>query len=176
MINEPRLCTECGAPQTLVRKTVSYPQSGLSNVRLQNVPVWQCANLHEEVEIPGTKQLHDVLTQLVLRKPVPLSGSELRFLRRQIKFSAKEFAERIGLTPVRWSQLENSTGAIGRRIDLLVRLYVAAVLASRDGAVFPKDLVPLLDELESGAWDIGEHTLRHNNSAPADHEWEEAPS
>lgn len=174
MTQEPRFCTECGEPQSLTRKAVPYPQSGLSNVQLQNVPVWKCANFHEEVEIPSSKQLHDVLNQLVLRKPVALAGSEIRFLRRRINLSGKEFAERIGLTPVRLSQLENSTGPIGRRIDLLVRLYVAAVMANRHGADFPKDLAPLLDELESGAWDLGEHKVRHNDSAPPDHEWEEA--
>lgn len=174
MNQEPRLCTECGQPQSLVRKTVSYPQSGLSNVRLQNVPVWKCANFHEEVEIPSTKQLHELLAQLVLRKPVSLVGSELRFLRRRINVSAKDFAGRIGLSSVRLSQLENSKQAIVRRTDLLVRLYVAAVIANRDGSDFPRDLAPLVEELECGSWDLGEHKVRHNDDATASHEWEEA--
>lgn len=174
MNNDQRLCTECGEPQTLVRKTVHYPQSGLSNVRLQNVPVWKCANSHEEVEIPKTKQLHEVLAQMVLRKPVSLVGPELRFLRRRINLSAKDFASRIGLTPVRLSQLEHSKQGIARRTDLLVRLYVAAVIANRDGTEFPRDLAPLVDELETGAWDLGEHMVRHNDNATANREWEEA--
>jgi len=126
------------------------------------------------VEVPATKQLHELLAQLVIRKPVALVGEELRFLRRRIDLPAKDFAGRIGLSPVRLSQLENSTQTIVRRTDLLVRLYVAAVLASRDDIDFPKDLVPLVVELETGDGDLGEHLVRHNDNAPANHEWEDA--
>lgn len=174
MAAEPRLCVECGEPQVRTRKTVPYPQSGLPNVQLLNVPVWTCPHFHEEVEIPSPKELHEVLARLVMRKPASLVGAELRFLRRRTGLSAKDFAERIGLTPVRLSQLENSTDAVARRTDLLIRLYVAAAMTSRTGAEFPKDLAPLLDELESGTWDLGEHRVRHTDEADSESEWEAA--
>ncbi len=172
-MTETRRCVECGEPQRLVRKSVPYPQSGLSNVSLQNVPVWTCANGHEEVVVPNTKALHELLAYLIIRKPVSLVGPEVRFLRRRTGLSAKDFASRIGLTPVRLSELENGVRPLIKRTDVLIRLSIAAIMASRDRAPFPADLAPLVEQLEN-AWDVGEHRLRHNENASRDREWEEA--
>lgn len=152
---------------------MDYSQSGLSNVQLQNVPVWICPNDHEEVQIPATTQLHELLAQVIIRKPSTLDGSEVKFLRRRIDQSAKEFAQKIGITPVHLSRVENGTRPITRPVDLLVRLTVAAYIAARDGKTFPKDLVTLIDQLER-SWDIGAHRLKHVSSAPPESEWEEA--
>ena len=39
----PRRCTECGEVQRLTRATTDYPESGLDNVELVDVPVWFAA-------------------------------------------------------------------------------------------------------------------------------------
>ena len=36
----PRRCTECGELQHLTTTTTDYPESGLDNVQLINVPMW----------------------------------------------------------------------------------------------------------------------------------------
>ena len=165
-----RRCTECGEPQRQERRTLDYPESGLNNVQLMNVPVWVCPNEHEEIEIPAVTQLHELLAYLIIRKPACITGPEIKFLRRRIGIQAKEFAERIGLTPVALSRFETQRRAVSRRIDLFIRLSAAALIASRDNKPFPADLAPLVETLE--AWDIGNHRLRHIDSAPPDHEWE----
>jgi len=170
-----RYCTECGEPQKEVRREVPYPESGLNNVLLFNVPVWTCANQHEEIEIPAVTGLHDLLAQMIIRKPAPLVGQEVRFLRRRVGLTAKEFAHKIALTPVRLSQLENTRTGIHKRADLLVRLCMAALLAARDSKPFPNDLAHLVDLLDQ-TWDLGSHRIRHNEQAPPDNEWEEAPA
>jgi putative zinc finger/helix-turn-helix YgiT family protein len=169
-----RRCTECGEPQTATRRTVDYPESGLDNVELFNVPVWACPNHHEEVEVPAVTQLHELLAYLIIRKPACITGPEIKFLRRRIGIQAKEFAERIGLTAVALSRFETQSRPVSRRIDLLIRLSAAAMIAARDAKPFPADLVPLFQTLE--AWDIGSHRLRHIDAAPPDHEWEPDPS
>jgi transcriptional regulator with XRE-family HTH domain len=165
-----RRCTECGEPQAQKRGTIEYPESGLSNVQLINVPIWVCPNGHDEVEIPAVTQLHELLAHMIIRKPATISGPEIKFLRHRIGIQAKDFAERIGLTPVSLSRLETGTRRILRRIDLLIKLSAAALLAARDNKPFPADLVPLVDTLE--AWDIGSHRLRHLDSVPPADEWE----
>jgi putative zinc finger/helix-turn-helix YgiT family protein len=169
-----RRCTECGQPQRQERRTVDYPESGLGNVQLGNVPVWVCPKGHEEVEIPAITELHELLAHLIIRKPASITGPEIKFLRRRIGIQAKDFAERIGLTPVALSRFETGRNHVSRRIDLLIRLSAAALLAARDNKPFPADLAPLVDTLE--AWDIGSHRLRHVDSAPPEHEWEADPT
>lgn len=166
----PRRCTECGEPQTQRRGTTDYPESGLSNVQLINVPIWTCSNNHDEVEIPAITQLHELLAQMIIRKPATISGPEIKFLRRRIGIQAKDFAERIGLTPVSLSRFETGARPVSRRVDLLIKLSVAALISARDNKPFPVDLAPLVDTLE--AWDIGSHRLRHLDSAIPEHEWE----
>ena len=165
-----RRCTECGAYQHLERRTTDYPESGLSNVQLLNVPVWLCANGHEEIEIPAVNQLHELLAFLILRKPARLDGDEIRFLRRRVELPAKEFAEKIGITAVHLSRIENGQRKVTHPVDLLIRLATAVMICARDGKSFPKDLVSVLNKLE--AWDIGNHRLRHNDQSTPDHEWE----
>ena len=166
-----RRCTECGEPQTEVRQAGDYPESGLDNVQLINLPVWVCSNGHEELEVPNVRQLHELLARLIIRKPAPLTGDEIRFLRRRIGLQGKEFSERIGITPQALSRVENGR-PVHHRTNLLIRLSAAALLAARDNKAMPADLAPLVKRLE--AWDIGSHRLRHVDAAPPDHEWESA--
>jgi DNA-binding transcriptional regulator YiaG len=123
---------------------VDYAESGLTNVELFNVPVWVCANRHEEIEIPAVTQLHELLAHLIIRKPANITGGEIRFLRRRVGLQAEEFAERIGLTPVSLSRFENGQRRVSRRTDLLIRLSAAALIAARDNKPFPADLAPLV--------------------------------
>jgi DNA-binding transcriptional regulator YiaG len=169
--NAIRRCTECGEPQRQVRQSVGYPESGLDNVQLINVPVWVCINGHEELEVPSVRQLHELLAHLIIRKPAPLTGAEIKFLRRRIGIQGKEFAERIGITPQALSRVENGR-PVHHRTNLLIRLSAAALLAARDNKPMPADLAPLVSKLE--AWDVGSHRLRHIDSAPPEHEWEAA--
>ena len=65
----PRRCTECREAQRLTRATTDYPESGLDNVKLVDVPVWECGNGHQEVEIPKAEQLHGLLVNTLISKP-----------------------------------------------------------------------------------------------------------
>ena len=85
-----RRCVECGEPQQLTRETVPYPESGLDNVQLLNVPVWVCPNKHEELEVPAVEELHNLLAHMIVRQPSPLSGRDIRFIRRRLGLTARD--------------------------------------------------------------------------------------
>jgi transcriptional regulator with XRE-family HTH domain len=153
-------------------RTTDYPESGLDNVQLFNVPVRVCKNGHEEVEIPSVTALHELLAGMIIRKPAMLNGREIRFLRKRAGLQAKDFAQRIGITPEHMSKIENGRAKLHRTYDLLIRLAIATLLAARDGKPLPQDLVPLIDRLED-AWDeLGQHRARHADPSTRQAEWE----
>lgn len=165
-----RRCTECGAPQRLTCTTTDYRESGLDNVQLVDAPVWECGNGHQEVEIPNAEQLHQLLTNLLIRKPMALRGNEIRFLRKEIGLSGKALAQRLGMTPEHLSRLETGRRDITSTIDLLVRLAVAWELTRRQRIEFPSDVEPFVTQLEA-ARDVGNHRVRHRDDAPSDRQW-----
>lgn len=153
-----------------------YPESGLNNVQLMNVPVWVCENGHEEMDIPAVTVLHELIAHSIIRKPAPLDRHEIRFLRRRVDLTGREFAAHLGITPEHLSRVENGPRRPTKSLDLLIRLASASLIASRDKKHFPADLAPFVDQLDQ-AWDIGTHRLRHLDQAlPEQDEWVEAAS
>jgi transcriptional regulator with XRE-family HTH domain len=159
-----RLCFECQGRLRAERKTVHYLESGLDNVWLNNVPVWLCSNGHEELEIPAVDQLHDVLADLIVRKPTPLVGAEMRFLRKRLGLTAQQFAGRLGVTAVHLSRLENGRRGLQRTMDLLVRLFCAHTLAEKQHRPCPPELTTILQQLEALPHSVAEHRLRHRRT------------
>ena len=168
----PRRCTECGKPQQIKFTTTDYPESGLDNVQLINVPIWECSNGHQELQVPAVEQLHSLLTKAVIRKPARLTGREIRFLRKELGMSAKAFAGHLGMSAVHLSRIETETRPVLPVMNSHVRLAVAWELAKQKQIPFD-DLEPLVAELEA-AWDVGSHRLQHLDNAPPDQQWEQA--
>lgn len=169
-------CFDCGKQLHLEHKTVPCPETGLDNIRLANVPVWTCPNGHEEVEIPAFEELLELLSDIVIRKPGPLLGKEVRFLRKRMGMNARLFADRLGMTAVHISRLENGRRPLPRRVDLLIRLYAAHSLAQRRHTPCPPELTAILEQLEALETPSPEHELRYRKARKAQHraEWVEA--
>lgn len=173
MTESIRRCVECGEPQTLTRVSAEYPESGLDNVQLLNVPVWVCTNGHEELVIPAIEELHNLLAHMIVRQPSSLSSKDIRFLRRRLGLTARDFSAQMGWTPEWQSQLENGHVVAPRTSDLLMKLACGVLLAKKTGKPSPDDLAPLIEELEQ-TLTVGSHRLRHNEQGLPDREWEEA--
>ena len=171
----PRRCTECGAPQRLIRTTIDYPESGLDNVELVDAPVWECGKGHREIQIPNAEQLHGLLANLLIRKPAVLRGTEIRFLRKELGLNGKAFAHRLGMTPVHLSRLETGGRGITPTIDLLVRLAVAWELTRRQRIEFPGDVEPFVTRLDASP-DVGSHRVQHRGDALPDRPWAPVPA
>ena len=165
----PRRCTECGEVQRLTRATTDYPESGLDNVELVDVPVWVCRNGHEEVEIPKAEQLHGLLVNELIRKPAALTGSEIRFLRKELGMNGRAFAGQLGMTPEHLSRLETGRRTVSPTTSLLVRLAVAWELTRRRRIEFPSDVQPLAIASEAASsWD---HRVQYTDDTPQDRPW-----
>ena len=164
-----RRCTECGEVQRLTRATTDYPESGLDNVELVDVPVWVCRNGHQEVEIPEAEQLHGLLVNELIRKPAALTGPEIRFLRKELGMSGRAFAKQLGMTPEHLSRLETGRRAVSPTTSLLVRLAVAWELTRRRRIEFPSDVQPSASASEAASsWD---HRVQYTDDTPRDRRW-----
>ena len=151
MARRPYLCGECGEPMERVAARVPYPECGFDNVVLDRVPTWQCANGHQDLQIPGLDNLHHVLAHALVVKPNPLTGQEVQFLRKNLGYSGREFSRVLGASYVTLSRFENNHKDIPHRFDALVRLFCAQVLCEKDGRPLPKPLIPVLAALEDDA-------------------------
>lgn len=164
-----RRCTECGEVQRLTRATTDYPESGLDNVELVDVPVWECGNGHQEVEIPKAEQLHGLLVNELIRKPGAMTGSEIRFLRKELGTSGRTFARQLGMTPEHLSRLETGRRTVSPTTSLLVRLAVAWEFTRRRRIEFPSDMQPLASASEAaGSWD---HRVQYTDNTSQDRPW-----
>ena len=139
-------------------------------MQLVDAPVWECGNGHQEVEIPNAEQLHRLLVNLLIRKRSVLTGSEIRFLRKELAMSGKLFARQLGMTAEHLSRLETGRRETTSTTDLLVRSVVGWELTRRRQIEFPVDLQPFVASPDAGH-DVGNHRVQHRNDAPSDQQW-----
>jgi len=118
-------CTASGTEYIATpERPYHYVGSGLGNVYLVGVKYRTFDNGSQQAaEIPALKHLLAAIGRTIVEKQSPLSGTQVRYLRKRLKVRQIDFAAMIGLTPQRLCTLESSdtiTFAPGR--DKLVRL------------------------------------------------------
>lgn len=120
-------CTACGT-QLIQRSSTAkapylYHASGLSNVFLSGITVHACPLCKTEAPIiPRVGELHRAIADILSRKTVPLAGSEIRFLRKNIGIAGKKLAAVLGITPETLSRVENGKQSLRPGLEHLVRL------------------------------------------------------
>lgn len=125
-------CAECG--KSMKKKTVDhrYTESGLDNVYLMGVDVYDCPSCGENyVHIPNPVQLHVILSIGLALKDEPLRGAEIRFMRKEAGMNGKSFAEAIGVSPITLSRWENDDGEHALSHDRLIRFAFMTMMSER---------------------------------------------
>ncbi len=126
-------CVECGNATTKHRATKEAPYqflgSGLKNVYLAGINVEECKSCEVEYPvIPRLPDLHRAIAEtLAMTRPGPLSGDELRLVRKAAGFSGKRFASLLLIAPESLSRSENGSG-LGPQTDKLARAIALAAL------------------------------------------------
>ncbi len=115
--------------KTTLGHPYQYVESGLEHVFLVGAILYKCECGEELVEIPKVEQLDDEIARVLIQKTNPLTGAEVRFLRKYAEWSAKDFANILGVGPEHLSRVENRkvqrTGAayvLGAAADKLTRV------------------------------------------------------
>lgn len=118
-------CVICGKGTMSFVGEVARPWRTLPGVIVEGVKVYQCQACGEEEEgFERLQELIQLIGQTLLMKQGRLSGPELRFLRKMMGWSGKDFATRMGVTPEQVSRWENGHEHIGASNNMLVRALI----------------------------------------------------
>lgn len=110
-----------------------YTESGLDNVYLEGIDVFRCPGCDEQVPvIPRLKDLHRNIALALICLPEPLRGQEIRYLRRQMRYKSKDFAELIGVSPQTVSNWERKGAKPSPSHDRLIRTVCLLGLVETD--------------------------------------------
>lgn len=108
-------------------KPYHYVGSGLPNVYLVGVEYsFEPETGLQSADIPCLPQLLEALAKALLQKRGLLTSDELRFLRKRLKISSKEFAGLVGVSAEQYSRLENGA-TVTATVDRLIRLLYIAI-------------------------------------------------
>ncbi len=115
------------AKTSTMRKPYHFVGSGLTNVYLVGVEYEVDRETQEQrAAIPRLPDLLTWIAVTLLSKEAPLTGQELRFLRKRVGKSSKDFAELLGITSEQYCRLENGARLTPSN-DKLVRLMVMSL-------------------------------------------------
>lgn len=130
-------CDICqGKITTKTLPVYHYTECGLDNVYLKNVEVRVCSNCKEKSpRIARITQLHATIARAVAMQPCPLRGQDVRFLRKQLGYSQKEWATFLRTDVSTLSRWENGQQSIGPQSDSLMRLLYFRIRDEQEGVL-----------------------------------------
>jgi hypothetical protein len=145
-----------------------YVGSGLPNVYLVGITYYVCPECNKQAaEIPAMKELFTALARAIVSKSSPLTGPELRFLRKDLGKKSIDFAPMVSLTPQHLSLLENTPDPVDPGRDKLVRLVYRALSSDKKlKDVFEKEreFERWITSIQSGAKEeIVAHRLKNHH-------------
>jgi len=118
-------CDNCGGPASILTgQTHHYTECGLDNVYLSNLKTLACeSDSCKSIEpiIPRLKLVHETIAEAVALQPYALIGAEARFLRKQCRLKAREWAALLRVDVSTLSRWENGEQSIGSQSDALIR-------------------------------------------------------
>ncbi|MDA8093677.1 MAG: helix-turn-helix domain-containing protein [Betaproteobacteria bacterium] len=81
-----------------MRKDYHYTECGLQNVWLVNGYSARKTKYGEGISVHDVDGLHRAIAQALTDKPAPLTGAEVRFLRKEMNLSQRGLGELLGVT------------------------------------------------------------------------------
>ena len=133
-------CPSCKQMRQTHNGEYHYTESGLPNVWLSGVEVFECSCGEKFALIPCLDGLHKLIGKTLIRKEEQLSGREIRFLRKHMGMMSKDFAKELGVQNVTVSRWENDDSKPSEAVDRLIRLvYAIKMRLSRTEKVLVMD-------------------------------------
>jgi putative zinc finger/helix-turn-helix YgiT family protein len=125
----PIKCPTCGRMQETIKGDYQYRESGLDNVLICGIEIFNCKNCGEESAlIPNILELHKTIAKCLLTQKRRLTGKEIRFLRKHMAMQGKVFAELIGVDNATVSRWENGKENPSDIADRCIRMFYAIIM------------------------------------------------
>ena len=114
-------CDQCGKAAHKKVGNYRYKESGLDNVYLENIPVYECSCGISYPSIFRLHRLNELIALTLVEKPALLSGNEIKFLRKNLHVPSKLFANKLGVGKTTLSKWENEAQNHSEGFDRLIR-------------------------------------------------------
>lgn len=116
-------CIECGNEAVLIKKPIAkYDGLKTENLYLRNIEIEFCPSCEaESLVIRNMNRVHLAIGVGLALQPAKLTGEEVRLLRRLLRFTATEWAARIGIAPETYSRWENGRSP-AEQVEKLARI------------------------------------------------------
>jgi putative zinc finger/helix-turn-helix YgiT family protein len=122
-----------------------YTLSGLSNVFLKNIEVEKCNNCDVEIPlIPRILLLHKTIARAIISKKSLLLGEEIRFLRKNLRIKAQDWAKFLRKDVATISRAEKDGNFLNKDLDLLIRLLYVRLWEEKNEDVFSEKIAESL--------------------------------
>jgi len=119
---KPSYCSDCGSEARVDRANYRFRESGLDNVVLKGIEVVKCPTCGNEAPVlPNLDAILRVLAVAIVTGKRPLSGPEVRYLRKFLQLSGDQFARILHTDKSTLSKWETGAVNIGSKSDLLIR-------------------------------------------------------
>jgi putative zinc finger/helix-turn-helix YgiT family protein len=120
------------AQKATLKAPYHFVGSGLANVYLSGIQYRTCRKCGaQSADLPAIKQLLNVIAKAVVESDAPLTGAEIRFLRKRLGMKSSDFARLVGVSAEQVSRWENGHNPPERSADKLIRILYRALSGER---------------------------------------------
>jgi len=137
-------CLRCGEVYQTRIGDYHYLESGLDSLWISGIEIYRCA-CGESGAIPQPLKIHRAIAECLLQKETPLSGKEIRFLRKHMAMKAIDFAKLVGVDNATVSRWENEKDKPSDIADRAIRLFCAVRLGYKGAKQLIDDIFPKID-------------------------------
>ena len=142
----PIKCPSCDQMQETTKGDYQYLESGLDNVLICGIELFNCKNCGEKSAlIPNILEIHKTIGKCLLEQKRRLTGKEIKFLRKHMAMRGKVFAELIGVDNATVSRWENGKENPSDVADRCIRMFYAITMNLHEEAnELIKNIFPLI--------------------------------
>jgi len=117
-------CTDnCEIRNAIFEHPYHFVESGLDNVYLIGITYRTCKKCKKQsADIPALDDLMFKNARAIIQKEAPLTGPEIRFLRKRLRKKSADFGRMIGVVPEQVSRWENGDNSPSDSADKLIRV------------------------------------------------------